>query len=144
MINSKLLRSRIKESFTKLKEEQLSDKDILPIMNDISENLTKGKQINILLNEYEVLIELLTQISVENDFNLLIPLLNQVKTLSSSGSDNNAASNFYLIELTNQAIVRILENKKNSKKSLAKSLDIVVEILQSHLVQLRDRVFDRV
>ena len=113
-------------------------------MNDISENLTKGKQINILLNEYEVLVELLTQISVENDFNLLIPLLNQVKTLSSSGSDNNAASNFYLIELTNQAIVRILENKKNSKKSLAKSLDIVVEILQSHLVQLRDRVFDRV
>eukprot|EP00347_Sterkiella_histriomuscorum_P023758 403333488 len=140
-IYSKLIRNQIKESFVALREEQFSDKEINPILNEIIEKITSKKDVESSLANYEILLELIAQIKVENDYQNLPQILNIVKTLSNEMSQQNV---FYIIELSNQVALTILENKKNSKKNLGKNLEIIVGVLDIHIDKLKNEIIQKV
>ncbi|CDW83415.1 heat repeat-containing protein 1 [Stylonychia lemnae] len=141
LIVSKLIRQQIKEAYINIKEETFSDKEILPILGEIKLNLqNKKKDHSQDLSQYEVLLELLGQIRVENDYQILQPLFHIVQFLSQAKQVDNQ---FYLIEVSNQVALQIVENKKNSKKNLGQNFDLILNVLNQSYENLKSEVNNR-
>lgn len=118
---SKLYKREVQEALITLfggdneeKRLTLSDKDVLPIINDLKEKLFKQNDLSRpSVNQLEVLLEVLTQVKVSNDVTLLQPMLDIIQILSKLSLEDPTL--FYLIELCSQQCISIMyqPNKAN-------------------------------